>query len=521
MKNSEEKTTGGNIIESSTQTPKTIILINPHYHRNWQYGIDAYSFPIGLLYLGTVLKNAGFNPVILDACVDENYLERIVKLLPDTLYVGISVMTPQVPHGLEIARYIRRLSPKIPLVWGGIHPTLYPVTVLHDCCDIVVSGEGEITATELARMYSSGGDIDLSTIESLSLESDNLSLYQTPPHKLIPMDDLPWVDYTLIDAEKYIYTWSLQELRMVRVIPVHAARGCPWHCTFCINTTINSERRYRYRGTEDMLDEIEHLVTTYKLEMIILSDEEFFADRQRVESFLDGLEKRNLSHIRFNATCRVNHFRNGYIDAAFLKRLKQCGFVNLVFGFESGSQDCLEIIRKEITVDMGLHAARLLASEGFMAVWGFIMAIPGETRKDLIKTLLVMEKIRRMSRKNYFIGPQIFRPYPGSELYREALKSGLAEPVGLEEWGSQEFTGEGWIGSSELLWIKPEDRALVDYVNYIGPVYYNHQFLNISGLAKLFHKFLRLIFRFRLATNMWLFPVEHKIRKIGKAKLKT
>jgi len=500
---------------------RTIILINPHYSRSWQYGIDMYSFPIGLLYLGTVLKRAGFNPVVIDTCVEENYQEVIEKNLPETLYVGFSAMTPQVPHALEIARKIRRISPKTPLVWGGIHPTLYSDTVLHDCCDVVVNGEGEEAAVELARFYSgknAGNFSRLKEIKSLSLEHKG-AVFHTPPRKLLSMDKLPWLDYDLIDSEKYIYTWSLQELRMVRVIPIHAARGCPWHCTFCINTTINSERRYRYRDTDDMLDEIESLVKLFKLEMIILSDEEFFADRHRVEEFLDGIEKRNLSHIRFNATCRVNHFRDGYIDALFLKRLKKCGFVNLVFGFESGSPDCLETIRKEITVDMGLHAARLLASEGFMAVWGFIMAIPGEKRTDLVKTLRVMEKIRRLSSDNYFIGPQIFRPYPGSELYSEALKSGLAEPVDLEDWGSQKFTDEGWIGTGELLWIKPEDRSLVDYVNYIGPVYFNRKFINASGLANIFHIILRSIFKFRLAANMWIFPVEHKIRTLGKSKL--
>jgi len=489
----------------------TVLLINPHYHRNWQYGVDAYSFPIGLLSLATVLSRAGFQPVIVDACVDENFMDTIRRYLPDTLFAGLSVMTPQVPHALEIAAEIRNASPDTPLVWGGIHPTLYPESVTHPLCDAVAVGEGEDTAVDLARAIWDGRDLE--GVAGLVLADAGRGVVRTAARPLCDMDALPWIDYRLIDAEKYIYTWSLQELRMVRVIPVPAARGCPWHCTFCINTTINAERRYRTRDTADLLDEIAHLVREYNLEMVILSDEEFFADRGRVEAFLEGIEARNLQHIRFNATCRVNHFRRGYIDASFLKRLRQCGFVNLVFGFESGSPDCLEIIRKEITVEQGLHAARLLASENFMAVWGFIMAIPGETRRDLVKTLRVMEKIRKLSRDNYFIGPQIFRPYPGSELYRRALESGLDEPEDLAAWGRQEFTGEGWIGSGELLWIRPEDRALVEYVNYIAPVYYNRRYLGARSVKRVFHGVLRTLFRLRLSLGCWVFPVEHRIRR--------
>ena len=481
------------------------------------------------MYLATALKQAGYNPVVVDACVDSDYWNIIASNLAEAVFIGISAMTPQVPHGLELAKKIREKAPGLPLVWGGIHPTLYPDTVLNPYCDVVVAGEGDVTVVELASVLQKvapgsgvtsgiGGDSD--RIAAITGEIPGVvtkrsgEVVHGPERTLLDVGTLPWLDYSLIDAEKYIYSWSLQELRMVRVIPIPGSRGCPWHCTFCINTTLNRKRRYRARSATDLLDEIEHLVRTYRLEMIIFSDEEFFADRQRVEAVLDGIEARGLSGIRFNATCRVNHFRDGYIDSAFLRRMKRCGFVNLLFGFESGSPECLELIRKEITVDQGLYAARLLATEGFMAVWGFIMAIPGETALDLTKTLRVMEKIRKMSPNIYFIGPQIFRPYPGSELYREALQSGLREPASLDEWGRQEFTGEGWLGSAGLPWIRPEDRSFIDYINYIAPVYFNHRYLRSTGLKRWYHAVLRLIFHMRLATECRLFPVEHRIKQL-------
>lgn len=189
------------------------------------------------------------------------------------------------------------------------------------------------------------------------------------------------------------------------------------------------------------------------------------------------------------------------------------GFVNLVFGFESGSPRCLEIIRKEIRVEEGLYTARLLASEGFMAVWGFIMGIPGETPADLIKTLHVMNKIK-LRTEITLSGPQIFRPYPGSVLYRKALEAGLTEPGSLDEWASQTFTGEGWIGVEGLKWIPPDYRQLVEYVNTIAPVFYNRQFITASGLKRLYHSFLRLMFSLRLATDIYTFPFEHRLKNL-------
>lgn len=489
----------------------TVILVNPHYHRNWRYGQETIAFPVNILAPATMLATAGYKPVVIDTCVDSDYKETIRKHISNALFAGISAMTPQAPHALEIARFIRQISPNTPIVWGGIHPTLYPDTCLNPFCDAAVMGEADETVVTLADTVRSTGQIEL--IPGLAVERDG-KVVSSPLKQLPDFQSLPWMDYSLVDVEKYIFTWSLQELRKVRVMSVQSARGCPWHCAFCINTTLNNSRRYRCRSADDLLDEIETLVNRYDLEMIIFSDEEFFADRQRVEAILDGIQSRGLNHIRFNATCRVNHFRDGYIDSIFLKRLKQCGFVNLVFGFESGSTQCLEIIRKEITVEQGLHAAKLLSVEGFMAVWGFIMAIPGETPDDLMKTLRVMDKIRKMGNQNYFIGPQIFRPYPGSELYRKALEAGLEEPQSLEAWASENFTGEGWIGSDELLWIQPENRAFIEYVNYIAPIYYNRQFLKSSGFKAVYHAFLRMLFAFRLTTNYRKVAFEHTLKTL-------
>ena len=72
------------------------------------------------------------------------------------LFVGISsIHGSQIRYGLEFARRVRTLDSSIPLVWGGVHPTLLPEqTVASEFVDIVVRGEGEKTLLELADKFS-------------------------------------------------------------------------------------------------------------------------------------------------------------------------------------------------------------------------------------------------------------------------------------------------------------------------------------------------------------------------------
>ena len=57
----------------------------------------------------------------------------------------------QIQGGLEGARAVRSVEPSVPIVWGGVHPSLCPDSTLKDeLCDMVVCGEGEIGLIELA-----------------------------------------------------------------------------------------------------------------------------------------------------------------------------------------------------------------------------------------------------------------------------------------------------------------------------------------------------------------------------------
>ncbi|MBF0473301.1 MAG: cobalamin B12-binding domain-containing protein [Nitrospirae bacterium] len=110
--------------------------------------------PLNVLSIGTALKAAGYKPIIIDGTAEDVRDKIRIHLDENTLFVGISAMTgSQITFGLKSAKFVRNINPNIPLVWGGLHPTVLPEETLSTSkyADIVCIGEGEITIVELAN----------------------------------------------------------------------------------------------------------------------------------------------------------------------------------------------------------------------------------------------------------------------------------------------------------------------------------------------------------------------------------
>jgi radical SAM superfamily enzyme YgiQ (UPF0313 family) len=105
---------------------KKILLIYPIFAERLRIGLP--NLPMSLMYVGSYLTHKGYKVKILDLNnMDKNdSLKRIKNELNNVIAVGISVMSAQVPNALEISKYIKQIDPSIPVIWGGVHPTLYP-----------------------------------------------------------------------------------------------------------------------------------------------------------------------------------------------------------------------------------------------------------------------------------------------------------------------------------------------------------------------------------------------------------
>lgn len=180
-----------------------IVLIYP------TTGMDVFGINVGLplacLYLGTVLQEAGYRVELIDERITETFEQDVADVInkETPLFVGISSMTGmQIRGGLKAAKTIRAVNPNLPIVWGGVHPTLCPDSTLKDpLCDIIVKGEGEITIVELADCLRTGGD--LSQVAGIGFKEGQKLNYGPYRPMIEDLDVIPRPDYDLIPMEHY------------------------------------------------------------------------------------------------------------------------------------------------------------------------------------------------------------------------------------------------------------------------------------------------------------------------------
>ena len=262
-----------------------VILIYPR--TLWDIKNVTTRLPLAALYIGTVLQEHGFAVQVIDQRVDENWPSTLRDALRERpLWVGISSMTGRQIHwGLQSAQMVRDIDPTIPVVWGGVHPTILPdQTLAHPLVDMVAVGEGEITALELSQalrdksMRASGIPERVSNIAGLVWQQ-GAQVHHNPARPYTPMDQWPLLDYGLVDVENYV----LSEVPGERSLQITTSRGCPWHCGYCYLTVVPDGRRYRAEAPERTVERIERMKRLFDLNAIHIIDDEFFTQRKRAK----------------------------------------------------------------------------------------------------------------------------------------------------------------------------------------------------------------------------------------------
>jgi len=483
---------------------KKVLLINPRFTDE----ITLFNIPIGLIYLGSWLLHKGYEVSLLDALhfTDMPLLfQRIESELSDAFCVGISVMSAQIPHALQISRFVRQRNPSIPIIWGGVHPTLYPEqTAKCEFVDFAVKGEGEITLGELLEAIEQGNRRP-NHIKGLAFQAGDNNVALTPGREPLDINELPSIEWKLVESLKP--DSSLKEIsELTRYgLPLLTSKGCPHRCTFCINSII--KEKFRHRRTDLVMNDIRRILAS-GVERIWFVDEIFFADKRGVRELIDMIEKEELK-FRWFASLRADYFRPNYLGSAeFLLKIRRNGCQEIGTGSESGSQRILDMIKKDMTVENTLNMARCLSQAGIKACFSFMIGLPGEEESDYKKTLQLIEEIIKIDYSFYILGPQIYRPYPGSQLYLECLKYGLKQPTTIGEWAESPYIHAEYSRRSYY------DKALYPWVNYprdLTSLVFYATLMGVHPGWKPVTKLMRFIGRTRCRRYYFKYPVAKKI----------
>lgn len=276
--------------------------------------------PLGIAYLGAVLKKNGVKVILRDgACYKdiEEFRCELKKFDPDIL--GLSLLSSILSRGIECAKLAKEIKPSIKIIAGGAHPTAMPVETLKiPQIDIVVFGEGELTLLELVKAIEK--NIDLSNVKGIYYKVND-KIINTPKRSFIEnLSDLPWPARENLNMEKYLRAPPVMTVEYPATYQI-VSRGCFGNCFFCQPLLRKlTGRRIRTRAVKDVVDEIEHLISRYKIRGLILGCDEPLGNRKWVINFCDELIRREIK-LKITAPCRVD-----IVDIPFLKKTERIWF---------------------------------------------------------------------------------------------------------------------------------------------------------------------------------------------------
>jgi anaerobic magnesium-protoporphyrin IX monomethyl ester cyclase len=392
-----------------------------------------YPAPFGILYLATALEKAGFSVRLVHAEGSQANIEKLTALAAaeSPLFVGFSTLTgPVLVPTVEASRAIRRTT-RIPIVWGGYHPTIMPEqTLSDDFVDIVALSEGEETVVELARAIRGSG-LDprgLSGILGIGFKDKGRPVVTAPRPFIKDIDGLGPAWHHL-DREAYFYSEKMLRAPNVgpsKVATVITSRGCPWRCAYCWNERVN-RRQFRAQSVERSVADVQELKDKYGVNAVLFEDDNFFTDPRR------GVEIVRRIGIPWSSTFRASDIAQG--GRPLMKELKASGCLEVRVGAESGSQRTLDALRKDLTVEQIREAARLCRDYEITATIMFMFGFPDETWEDVLRTLDLIDELNAMS--PYVMVSQLgsFTPYPGTPLYEDAVRKGFVPPATTAGWG--------------------------------------------------------------------------------------
>lgn len=420
-------------------------LINPPQILLKAVGIPAVFPPIGLAYIAAVLEKE-HEVFVIDANaagwrnlkeVDgklhsglsfEEIGSQIRERKPDI--VGITVpFSVNAESAYATAAVVKSVDKSILTILGGPHPSIRPLDTLSNyAVDYVVIGEGEDTIVELINKIDSGALSELDQVNGIGYKNDN-KLLITPPRPLIKdLDKIPFPARHLLPMEEYfasirarrgsrhVYNYNSRWANMI------TSRGCPFACNFC-SVNITMGKQFRARSADNVIKEIQELVTKYDIRHIDFEDDNLTFEKKRLAQICDYIVEKQLGI----TWATPNGVRADILDDNLVARMKKAGCKRVFVAPESGSQRVLrDIIGKAMDLKKVEEAVALFKKHGIIVDASFVIGSIGEkgieTKAEILETIQFAKKLKRLGMDG--AGFHIATPLYGTSLYETAKQKG-------------------------------------------------------------------------------------------------
>lgn len=332
--------------------------------------------PLGILYIHAYLTRAGLKAEIHDVTFQTKEDTRTrLKAGPPTV-LGVYTTHMVRPHVTWIIREAKALGWTV--VVGGPDGDNCAQEYLAHGADVVGVGEGEQLMLELLAALDQHGKHRLHAVAGIHFRDEDGRIISTPARGKLDIDTLPWPSRDAVDIGRYLSTWK--ERHGENSLNIITARGCPYTCKWCSHGVFGNS--YRHRDVVNVVDEVEHLLGTYRPDQLWFADDVFTMNHPWLRK-LDTEFKRRGTRVRFETISRADRM----MDEELIQLLADLGCTRLWIGSESGSDRVLKAMDRRVTseqVQWVVERAKRAGIEiGMFLMWGY----DGESIEDIEHTI--------------------------------------------------------------------------------------------------------------------------------------
>lgn len=348
-----------------------VTLVYPYFRPSNDNSIFRFP-PLGLGYIAACLQEDGFSVELVD-CTFMGQEEALRKIrLSKPKIIGIQSVFSLKEKTFEFADLLRNEADL--LVAGGPLPMTNPTEFLKHF-DVVAIGEGERTMTDLARTHENG---DLSSVKGIwfNASSKGQERFTGEREFIQDLDRIPFPAREFFDNRSYM-SYYAKHFRYTTT-SIMTSRGCPFSCDFCSRPVFGD--KFRSRSAGNIVEEAA-LVRNLGYSRLWFADDCFTLNRKRIITVCNELIRQHVS-IGWECLSRVDT-----IDREVARNMRKSGCIRVFFGIESGNDEILRVMRKQITTRQAAEAVRIMKQEGIQVGAFFILGYPGENQKTILDTV--------------------------------------------------------------------------------------------------------------------------------------
>ena len=365
-------------------------------------------------YASAVLKKRGYKIYLKDYQSEkltiDNLLKDVEKQNPDAIFLSTTNAT--IFSDIEVIRSIKKVKNDVIIILKG--------AIFFECSDVLLSqidislvdymigGEEEFVIGDLIDYHYNSPD-KIKELSSVIYKKDGKYEKSTNNDLCEDLDSLPFPDRSEMNNALYVMPDTGEKLATIST-----SRGCPSSCFYCLSPKI-SGRKVRFRSTDKVLEELQECYFKFGIRNFFFKADTFTINNDWTKELCNKIINSNLKgKIRWAANSRVNT-----VNPELLELMKKAGCYLVAFGLESGSDESLQKMKKNTTVEQNYNAVQMAKKAGLMTFGFYIIGFPWEDFTHFEATKKAMFK-----NDTDFIELHIATPFVGTEFYNMLKEQG-------------------------------------------------------------------------------------------------